>query len=138
MTSQPVSAGDLANGDIPMSVRTMKAGAMEFLTKPFHDQALLDAMGEAIAHDRAARHQRAELAELRARHVRLTPRERHVMTRVVAGWLSKQIAAELGISEQTVEVHRYRATHKMQAESLADLVRMAEKLDLPPLTSSPI
>jgi FixJ family two-component response regulator len=118
------------HGDIQMSVHAMKAGAVEFLTKPFPPQALLDAIGEALARDRRARRQRAELAVLRERYAWLTPRERTVLVRVVAGRLNKQIAAELGINEQTVKVHRYRATHKMQAESLADLVRMAEKLDI--------
>jgi FixJ family two-component response regulator len=126
------------HGDIPMSVQAMKAGAVEFLSKPFHDQVLLDAIAEAIARDRAARHQHAALAVLRERYARLTPREREVMARVVAGLPNKRIAAELGICEQTVKVHRYRATHKMQAESLADLVRIAKKLDIPHTPSSPI
>jgi FixJ family two-component response regulator len=126
------------HGDIPMSVQAMKAGAVEFLTKPFRDQDLLDAIEEAIERDRAARRQRAELAGLRGRYAQLTPRERDVMAQVVAGLLNKQIAAELGTSEQTVKVHRYHVMHKMQAESLADLVRMAEKLGIPHTKLYPI
>jgi FixJ family two-component response regulator len=118
------------HGDIPMSVQAMKAGAVNFLTKPFRDQDLLDAIGQAIERDRAARHQRAELAILRRRYAQLTPRERDVMAHVVAGLLNKQIAAQLGTSEQTVKVHRYHVMHKMQAESLADLIRGAEKLGI--------
>ena len=116
------------HGDIPMSVQAMKAGAVEFLTKPFRDQDLLDAIGQAIDRDRAARKQRAELAELHECTDSLTPREREVMTLVVSGSLNKQIALELGISEKTIKVHRGQVMHKMHADSLADLVRMAEKL----------
>jgi FixJ family two-component response regulator len=116
------------HGDIPMSVQAMKAGAVEFLTKPFRDQDLLDAIGHAIDRDRAARKQRAELGELRECADSLTPRERVVMTHVVAGSLNKQIALELGSSEKTIKVHRGQVMHKMHAESLADLVRMAAKL----------
>jgi FixJ family two-component response regulator len=116
------------HGDIPMSVQAMKAGAVEFLTKPFRDQDLLDAIGQAIDRDRAARKQRAELAELHECADSLTPREREVMTLVVSGSLNKLIALELGTSEKTIKVHRGQVMHKMHADSLADLVRMAEKL----------
>ena len=126
-----------AHGNIPMSVHAMKAGAVEFLPKPFHDQDLLDAIAEAIARNRTARRQRAELAVLRERYARITPRERDIMAWVVAGWLNKQIAAQFGFGEQTVKVHRYRVMHKMQAESLVALVRMADQLNLPHTPLSP-
>ena len=116
------------HGDIPMSVQAMKAGATEFLTKPFRDQELLDAIGHAIERDRAARAERADAADLRAHLDSLTPRELEVMTLVVAGLLNKQIAGELGISEKTIKVHRANVMHKMHAGSLAELVRIAEKL----------
>ena len=116
------------HGDIPMSVRAMKAGAIEFLTKPFRDQDLLDAISEAIERDRAMRQQEAGVADLRSRFERLTAREREVMELVVAGLLNKQIAARLGISEITVKLHRHRVMEKMQADSLAELVRMSERL----------
>ena len=117
-----------AHGDIPMSVRAMKLGAVEFLTKPFRDQDLLDAVHQAIQHDCEIRAQRAETAELRSRHESLSFREKEVMDLVVRGLLNKQIAAELGASEATVKLHRGRAMQKMRADSLADLIRMAEKL----------
>ena len=118
-------------GDIPMTVQAMKAGAVEFLTKPFRDQDLLDAIQQALERDRVAWRQRAALAAVRQCYDRLTPREREVMRFVVAGWLNKQIAAELGTSEIMVKVHRGQVMRKMQAASVADLVRMAAHLRLP-------
>jgi len=118
------------HGDIPMSVRAMKAGAVEFLTKPFRDQDLVDAVQHGIEKHKAARQQRAELAELRALYDSLTPREREVLPLVTAGLLNKQIAAELCASEKTIKVHRGQVMHKLRAESLAQLVRIAEKLGL--------
>src|ERR1700685_408722 len=115
-------------GDIPMSVRAMKAGAQEFLTKPFRDQDLLDAIQQALERDRAARQHQKEIAELRERFDALTTREREVMSLVVAGWLNRQIGFELEISEITVKIHRGRVMAKMGAQSLAELVRMTERL----------
>jgi RNA polymerase sigma factor (sigma-70 family) len=120
-----------AHGDIPMTVRAMKAGALEFLTKPFRDQDLLDAIQLALERDRHRRHQEAELAALRQRFESLSSREREVVVMVVSGMLNKQIAAQIGTAENTVKVHRSRAMEKMQANSLADLVKMVERLQLP-------
>src|SRR6201993_1472537 len=119
------------HGDIPMSVEAMKAGAVEFLTKPFRDQVLLDAIQQAIRRDRASRKQRAELAKQGSRYESLTQREREVLALVVAGLLNKQIAAQLGTTQFTVKIHRKAVMQKMQASSLADLVRMGAKLGVP-------
>jgi FixJ family two-component response regulator len=123
------------HGDIPMSVRAMKAGAVEFLTKPFHDQELLDAIHTAIERDRERRREAVLVAELRERYATLTERERQIMTLVVVGRANKQIAAELNLSEMTVKVHRGQVTRKMHAGSLPELVRMADRLGVHTSTS---
>jgi FixJ family two-component response regulator len=121
-----------AHGDIPMSVRALKSGAVEFLTKPFRDQDLLDAIQQALQRDRAAREQQAEINAAHERYEALTAREREVMTLVVSGMLNKHIAAKIGASEATVKIHRGQVMEKMQAGSLIELVRMADKLKLSP------
>jgi RNA polymerase sigma factor (sigma-70 family) len=126
-----------AHGDVPMTVRAMKAGAIEFLTKPFRDQDLLDAVQVALERDRTRRQREGENATLRERFESLSPREREVVAMVVSGMLNKQIAAEIGTTENTVKVHRSRAMEKMQAQSLADLVKMVERLKTEDTFTSP-
>jgi FixJ family two-component response regulator len=121
-----------AHGDVPMSVRALKSGAVEFLTKPFRDQELLDAIQQALQRDRAAREQQAEVAGLHGRYEALTAREREVMGLVVSGMLNRQIASQIGASEATVKIHRGNVMQKMHAGSLIDLVRIADKLKMLP------
>ena len=121
-----------AHGDIPMSVRALKSGAVEFLTKPFRDQDLLDAIQQALQRDRAAREQLADINDLQERYRALTTREREVMALVISGMLNKHIAAKIGASEATVKIHRGHLMEKMQADSLIELVSMADKLGLSP------
>jgi RNA polymerase sigma factor (sigma-70 family) len=125
-----------AHGDIPMTVRAMKAGAVEFLTKPFRDQDVLDSIQVALGRDRTRREREKEMSSLRERFELLTPREREVVAMVVSGMLNKQIAAAIGTAENTVKVHRSRAMEKMRARSLADLVKMVEKLQFPATQAS--
>ena len=125
-----------AHGDIPMSVRAMKRGAIEFLTKPFRDQDLLDTIAEGHARDRAWLNNEREISELLLHYESLTPREREVMSLVVSGRLNKQIAADLGITEITVKVHRGQVMRKMHASSLPDLARMSDRLKLPLVKST--
>lgn len=119
------------HGDIPMTVRAMKAGAIDFLPKPFRDQDMLDAVAKAIQHDRKRRDEEKAMAGLRAQYASLTPREREILALVVAGLMNKQVAAEIGIAEITVKIHRGHIMRKMGAKSVADLVRMAEVLGVP-------
>lgn len=121
-----------AHGDVPMSVRALKSGAVEFLTKPFRDQDLLDAIQQALQRDRAERDRQAEIHNLEERYGTLTAREQQVLALVVSGMLNKQIASEIGASEATVKVHRGNVMHKMEAGSVVDLVRMADKLKISP------
>jgi FixJ family two-component response regulator len=126
-----------AHGDIPMTVRAMKSGAVEFLTKPFRDQDLLDAIQQALERDRVARQQQNEVAELQHRFERLTARERQVVRLVISGMPTKEIASVLGTSEITAKVHRSQVMHKMKAKSLVELGRMAERLKIPAIDQLP-
>jgi FixJ family two-component response regulator len=119
------------HGDIPSSVRAMKAGAIDFLTKPINEEQLLQAINVALIRDRESRHNRAELAKLEERYASLTPREGEVLPLVISGLLNKEAAAELGISEVTLQIHRSKVMQKMKARSIADLVRMTERLNIP-------
>jgi FixJ family two-component response regulator len=130
-TQHPPIVFITGHGDIPSSVRAMKAGAIDFLTKPVDEEQLLQAINAALIRDRDARHRRAELEKLENRYASLTPREREVLPLVVRGLLNKQAAAELGISEVTLQIHRSKVMQKMRAGSIADLVRMAERLNIP-------
>jgi FixJ family two-component response regulator len=130
-TQHPPIVFITGHGDIPSSVRAMKAGAIDFLTKPVDEEQLLQAINAALIRDRDARDRRAELAKLESRYASLTPREREVLPLVVSGLLNKQAAAELGISEVTLQIHRSKVMQKMRAGSIADLVRMAERLNIP-------
>jgi FixJ family two-component response regulator len=125
------------HGDIPMTVRAMKAGAVDFLTKPFRDQDMLDAVTSAIERDRSSRHEAKVVSNVHALFATLTPRERQVMTLVTAGLMNKQIAAEIGVAEITVKIHRGHIMRKMAAKSLPDLVRMAQTLGIGPSTGGP-
>jgi FixJ family two-component response regulator len=118
------------HGDVPLSVRAMKAGAVDFLTKPFHEQELLDAVRSALDRDRASKRQQSETSTLRQRYATLTPREREVFSLIVTGMLNKQAAAELGTSERTIKAHRHQVMEKMGAESPAELGAMAERLGI--------
>ena len=126
------------HGTVPMSVKAMKAGALDFLQKPFNDRELLDAIQKAVERGRQLREKRAEMRMIQQRLASLTPRESEVFALVVTGKLNKEIAYQLGVGEKTVKVHRARVMHKMQAESLADLVRFAERIGAPPEKSTPI
>jgi FixJ family two-component response regulator len=136
-TDHPPIVFITGHGDIPSSVRAIKAGAVDFLTKPFNKQDLLEAIHAAVAQDRKARRQRAELFQLQQRYASLTPREREVLSLVISGLLNKQAAAELGISLVTLQLHRSKVMQKMAAKSFAELVRMAARLRVP-LTSLPV
>jgi FixJ family two-component response regulator len=118
-----------AHGDIPMAVQAMKSGAIDFLSKPFRDEDLLDAIRKALERDAAAKARQAEVGEIRNRVAQLTARQRQILARVVAGRLNKQTAAELGISENTIKVHRHRIMERMGAATLADLIHMLQRLD---------